>query len=365
MTTGLRVALQELPTPEARSDLRERILLSRAIGFRVALPTDDAAVTPRSSWRRAAGIAAAAVFVFGLMWWSATDTRRERGAAIDPHEFAGLLRGTPLWPAPGAAQESRPALQQPNYALILAPSLDTSRLREGIWTYESRTTTDDVLTRPTGGIRIKLARARHEARVTWTANSARKGPRGWGEFSDTAYLDAGTLRPLRHILHANKQRTAIRQRFSLDSAWEAIDQSSPERRSFRSHVALPFPRNAAFVTNWYLYDLRILAPALTLTRSWRGSLYQVWWLSFPERFDAFVPVDLKVVGRDRLTVPAGTFECWRLEVETTRVRYPDRFRMWIARDQGWVIKTEHRGSDYVLEEVLDSYEPAPVIPPAP
>lgn len=69
-----------------------------------------------------------------------------------------------------------------------------------------------------------------------------------------------------------------------------------------------------------------------------------------------VPLDLRVVGRDRVTVPAGTFDCWRLEIEI-HLWGTERGRIWVSRDKGWVIKKQFRGSDYVVNTLLESYEP--------
>jgi hypothetical protein len=362
MRTELHVLLRDALTPEPNPQLRARILASRAAGTRIVLPAKGVAPPRRARWAVAAIAATAAALAIGLLGrWPAPGP--QDGPVIGRDAYAELLRGTLLWPSPGAAQESPATHQGPKYALIVASGLAVSRLQAGTWTYEARTTTDEVLTQTTGRIRVSLRRGSDEGRAVWVTHSAREGRQGWGGFPDTTYLDPVTLRPLKHTVYGYKNRIRILQRFSSDSGWEAIDRSGPPPRSSRSEVALPFSRDVAFVTNWFLYDLRIIAPTLALTRGWRGSLYQVWWLSFPDRFDAFVPVDLKVVGRDRLTVPAGTFECWRLEVQTTRVRHPERFRMWIARDQGWVIKTELRGTDFRVEEVLQSHETP--TPPAP
>ena len=69
-------------------------------------------------------------------------------------------------------------------------------------------------------------------------------------------------------------------------------------------------------------------------------------------------LDLRVIGKDRVTVPAGTFDCWRIEVQTPRWDI-ERSLIWVSRDKGWLIKQERRGSDpnYVIIDVLESYQP--------
>ena len=63
MTTDFRVKLQELPVPEPRVELRERILASRATGARVVLPPD------RRASRLTAPRAIAAAIVLTMLTW--------------------------------------------------------------------------------------------------------------------------------------------------------------------------------------------------------------------------------------------------------------------------------------------------------
>jgi hypothetical protein len=51
-------------------------------------------------------------------------------------------------------------------------------------------------------------------------------------------------------------------------------------------------------------------------------------------------------------VPAGTFDCWKLEVIQGGSA---RSELWVSRDRQWVVKTEYRGGDFVTEQVLTSY----------
>jgi len=346
----LKAALRQLPVPDASPDLLRRILHSRAMGKRITFPTRDST----APWRWIAAAAVVTVLISGswVVSLSLSKLQESRaGGARD--QLAELLRDTRLWPSPGGGEETLRVPARPKYALILSDALSHSRMIEGVWTYQSTTTTDDVLTQPSGATRLRLARATYAGRPAWTVNTARQlRAGGWTEFMDTTYLDASTLRPQHAVTYANKRRTRLVQTFSADSAHESIDITGPMQRSWRGAIAFPFPREALFFNDWSTDRLAALFPAIPLARGWRGTLYQV---AFISRVDirSFAPLDLRVVGTDRVTVPAGTFDCWRLEVET-HLWGTERSRMWVSRDRGWLIKTQSHGSDYVVNEVLEA-----------
>ena len=348
----LRAALRQLPAPEPSPDLLPRILRSRAMGVRIPFPT-RASIAP---WRWIAAAAVATVLIGGtwVVSLSLSKIGESRGSGRD--RIAELLSGTMLRPSASDEHESLAKTPRPKYALILSGTLAPSRMTEGVWTYQSTTTTDDVLTQPSGATRLRLARATYAGRPAWTVNTARQLRAGvWTEYTDTTYLDASTLRPQHAVAYANKRRTRFVQTFSEDSGHESIDMAGPMQRSWRGAIAFPFPREALFFNDWSTDRLAALFPAIPLARRWRGTLYQV---AFISRADmrSLAPLDIRVVGTDRVTVPAGTFDCWRLEVET-HLWATERSRMWVSRETGWLIKTQTHGSDYVVNEVLESYEP--------
>jgi hypothetical protein len=345
--TELKAALRQLPVPEPNPDLLGRILRSRARGERISFPERDVHLP----WRWIAG--AAAALLAGWLLWPSQQTEHP---IVTRDPVAELLRGTMLWPSSGAAQESRREIPRPKYALVSSDTLNPSRLREGVWTYQSETTTDDVLTEPSGGVRIRLKRATYASRPAWMVNTAKQfRAGGWSEYADTAYLDAASLRPHHAVAYAHKGRMRFVQTFAGDSGRESIDMAGPIQKSWRGAVGFPFPRSALFMNDWSTYRLTALLPAFPLSRGWRGTLYQVAFIS-QAGARSVAPLDLRVVGTERVTVPAGTFDCWRLEIET-HLWETERGILWVARDQGWLIKKEFRGSDYVIKTTLQSYEP--------
>lgn len=348
---ALRSALRQLPAPEPQPELLQRILRSRALGRRIVVTTHEG--PPIRRWIAAA---AAVALLLGGSWAISvslskiSESRRARRALDE------LLRGTILEREPESAPTLLRDALRPAYPLIVSETLDTSRLAAGLWTYQSETTTDDILTGPAGGNRIRLARTSLAGQPVWMVNTARRSrTESWSPYEDTTYLDPSSLRPLRAFATMNKGRTRLEQRFSGDSGYESVVLTRSMKGLWQGAVAFPFSRNALFSSNWWGGSLAALFPALPLQREWQGSLYQV---AFIARLglQGVRPVNLRVVGTDRVTVPAGTFECWRLEVQDFNSDF-ERPRMWVSRDKGWLIKEEHSASDFVYTRVLESYQP--------
>lgn len=351
----LKAALQQLPVPEPSPDLLHRILHSRAMGVRVSLPVGGLAV----AWRWVGAAAVVAVLIGGSWVVSLSVSRiGESGTAGDP--FAELLR-TMRWPSAGRDDETpRGRPPQPKYPLILSDSLDPSRLTEGTWTYQSTTTMDDILTEASGRHRVRVSHSRYARRPAWMVNTAKETEGGWSDYPDTAYVDAASLRPQYAVAYLGHEwRTRIVQSFWSDSGSQSIEITGRTKTSLRGVMALPFPPNAVFTNDWSQLRFRVLLHAFPLRRGWRGSLYQTGLFSKSGPgtvVQRALPLDLRVVGRQRVSVPGGTFDCWRVEMES-HLGETERWTMWVSRDKGWTIKAQFHGSDYVVNEVLLSYEP--------
>ena len=68
-------------------------------------------------------------------------------------------------------------------------------------------------------------------------------------------------------------------------------------------------------------------------------------------------MDVRVRGTDQVNVPAGSFDCWRVDVET-HLWNAGRETWWVSRDNGWLIKRETRAADDVVVTTrLATYEP--------
>jgi len=169
---------------------------------------------------------------------------------------------------------------------------------------------------------------------------------------DSTYFAVSTLRPMYATQGGVKFRLV--RRFTRDTIREALDMGGAHPRSWRSSAAIPGDRDAPLVLRWARVDLTLLLQVLPLDRWWRGSVYSVGIVGPDPSKTAFAPVDLRVVGSGRAEVPAGGFECWKVEL---RESPESMLTLWVSKDHGWLVKTEQRGWDWRAESALVSATP--------
>ncbi len=343
--------LHRIPAPEPSKDLLERILASRAAGVRVVLPGGSPLARFRSV-RFAAAIAA----LGAVGWFTFLTLVGGTEGAAGPN---WLLEGTPFGPGAALGQERVVRDLHPRYPLVTA--LESNRVRPGRWTYERVWITDGVFTSPQGSRTITVAAGRYDARPVWLVTESRR-IKGMGSGSgDTVFVDQGSLRPLGRML--STRYAFLIQRFAGDSLAETLHVGPPHGdRNFQGGAALPGIRGSPFLISWSPYSLEPLIQALPLTREWRASVYSVNWLSMAERFPAFTPLDLRVSGTERISVPAGVFDCWTLEVREGR----DKFLVWVSRNERWVVMKRQEWSgdsgEWRTDERLASVDTTPPTP---
>ena len=344
---ALRDALQRFPVPEPPGDLLERILASRAAGARTILPV---AREPGRGFTYARA-AAVAVVVAGVAWGSVSlFGPRSSAPASWPPRFDEVT----LLPPAAFGQEPRPRAAGPRYQLITV--VDPTRVHAGQWTYEALSITDGVFTSPQGQRTITVADESYGSRPAWVTRESH------GDFGDTVFVDRHSLRPMLHQ-RSSRGSFAFTQEFSGDSVFELLRVSRPEQKAFQGSAALPGPGGSPLAVSWSAYSIAapLLLQAVPLERAWRGSLYSVNWVSRADRFPPITPVDLRVIGAQRITVPAGTFDCWKVEARQGE----SAWLLWVSKDRQWVVKSQYRNApDWVTERVLVSATGG-LTPPAP
>jgi len=344
-----RDELRKIPAPEPSQDLLERILASRAAGVRVVLPGDRSATS-----RRAALLLTAAAAAVVLVMSRGGGDRRP----VDPENgYQNNAAGLPFWPADAMAQEAGPP-RRPRYEPV--KSLRVARAQGGTWTYRTCTVFDDVLTNCRGRLTITVADARWEGHPAWLVSQQQKSMRDRSPDTlrtppDSTYFEASTLRPIYAAQGGVKFRLV--RWFTRDSVREALDIGGAHPRSWRASAAIPGAQDAPLVLRWARLDLTLLLQTLPLDRGWRGSVYSVGLVGPDPNKTGFAPVDLRVVGSGRIEVPAGRFECWKVEL---RESTESMLTLWVSKDHGWLVKTEQRGWDWRAESALVS-----ATPPAP
>ena len=306
MNMDLRTKLQELPAPEPRAELRQRIRASRATGERVVLPID----TPRW-WRLTIPRAAAAAIVLLALTWAVSQWfgGRDRDIPTGARFFAGSV----LWPTSALSQEvgAQDTVGRAHYPLLdRVPSHD---LRPGSWTYRATMTTDGLVTTEQGYRKFAIAPTTVGGAPAWaivTRGTGRYAPEG---FTDSLLVTRDSLRLLRRSKQYGKNPGGC-----------------------------DFPAAPPRYLSW-----RALFQLTPLNTSWRGSAY-VPWVTYPSRVRIF-PIDLRVTGSERVTLPGGSFDTW-----VVSVRFRDHeARVYVDKSSALVVRIMMpMGEDAVWEQVL-------------
>lgn len=346
----IRRELRRLVPREPPPGLLQRILDSRAAGVQVALPRLSRDYTRWLVGALAAAAALALIINTHGREWSPSSAETDYG------DIAAALS---FLPRAAMAQQAGPT-RNPRYDLV--HHLDGSRAHAGTWTYETCTTTDDVLTKCGSRLTITVREAPRAEQPAWMMIQRVAFARDWSSTNDTiyvppdtTYLARQTLRPLSWSLTGD--RIHVVRQFTPDSIHEAVDITGSHPRSWHSSAKLPGAADDPLVLRWARVDIAPLLQVLPLGRGWRGSVYSVGLIGRVPSTSPFPPLDLRVVRSERIEVPAGRFDCWRVEM---RIGDETVMTLWASKDRGWLIKTKQGERDWQTESTLIS-----AIPPAP
>ena len=115
----------------------------------------------------------------------------------------------------------------------------------------------------------------------------------------------------------------------------------------RQTVAVPVVEGA-FLNSW----AHLAAfPVLPLAAGWKGRAAVLYMGDVP----SFTPVTMEVMGENRITVPAGTFDCWVVDLA-----YPTgpHELLWISRDRHILIQRAGGTDDgTIITMKLTSFSP--------
>ena len=340
--------LRKIPAPAPSPDLLKRILASRAAGVRVVLPRERATASRRAALLLLTAAAAVLILVIS--------TRAgDRRPVYAEEASQDIAAGVSLWPPDALAKEPGPP-RRPRYEPVR--NLQLARAHGGTWTYRTCTVFDDVPTNCRGRLTTTVTDTAWHGRPAWLVSQQQKSVRDRSPDTlrtppDSTYYEASTVRPIYAAQGGVKFRFV--RRFTRDTVHEALDIGGAAPRSWRASAGIPGDRDAPLALRWAArVDLTLLLQVLPLDRGWRGSVYSLGVVGPDPSRTGFAPVDLRVVGSGRIDVPAGPFECWKLEL---RESPESMLTLWVSKDHGWLVKTEQRGWDWRAESALVSATP--------
>jgi hypothetical protein len=294
---AIQPELAALRTPAAPAELRERILADRAAGGRVILPGGRDSSVSVHRYVIASVAVIAGVLLLPLYRSSREDARDAQ--AVASLSFFG-----------GVAHAEQPAGAP---RLPAAFPIHAERIHAGTLRYR-RLFTDSaerVVKTVEGSLSVTADSA--EGTPAWRVVKLEResGASGAAINAETVFVRRSNLglltravhvRPYRRWNGINIEQRAIGDSLSGRMTLDDVTGMRPIASRLRSAYA-PFVSDA--LTPIYL-------AAVPLSATWQGSLTVLGWAVIPK--DVLHPVELRVTGEERVRVPAGTFDCWRMTI---------------------------------------------------
>lgn len=320
---AIRPELEALRVPSPTATLRERILADRAAGARVILPEARELGRPVVRYLLAAVGVIIALLVVPMHRAVRREPSDERLATL--FSFFGEVARAEQSP------ESRPRLPA---ALPVHPE----RLRAG--TLEYLRVSNDSRNRVTKRAEsvFTLAPDSTTGVAAWRIVVTERDPVSGAETkAESLLVRRDDLRLLSRAIHVRPYRRwngiNIQQRVTKDSVNGRM--TLDDVKGMRP-IARRLP--AAFAP--YISDAfaPVYFASVPLDARWQGSFTLLGWAVVPN--DVLYPVELRVAGAERVQVPAGTFECWKLAI-----RYSgDSLDYWVRKSDGIAVRAIARSS---------------------
>ena len=331
-----------LPSPEASPELLDRILKDRASGDRVILPQSDDHAPRRLADRRLVAGLALVVGAAGYFAW--TNRSNPVLPNVAGHATSAVRDSLDLPVSTPGMFLSR--LLLPPTAGALAPSvvppltgIDGRRLKAGQYFFSSLdVTSSGVSGRTTGKGILRVSASTDGEGPTWNLDyqwTREPGSDGVRFEVESLAVRQKDLRPVTRSVHVSPylgySRLNIVQRFNDDSVSGAMSAEKNNMVTVRRPIAQPLPPQSR------PYITEALAPLLfstvNLREGWAARLSMLGWAVVPR--DVRYPVQLRVTGQERVRVPAGDFDCWRLEVTEGTVVHT----YWVRKSDGVGVRT--------------------------
>ena len=347
--TALRSSASE--PPELSEALLERIQSRRATADRVFLPVTGP-MPARRAWRiatlaavGAAAIVAVSLVPAGSVGSDQVNVGEEACMSGLRSVFYTLVLGSGL-----ACADSPMPFELPDSAYQPVTSLTADRVMAGTYVYESMMWTDGLVSSPQARNSYTLRLAEMGGVPVWDVRDTFDYRYVSGQYvrrrtSETQF-ERVSLDGLSYVGYDDEGRPWMDVKVIGDSVIQRWGRPGTDwRRS-------AWVRGTGIsILGWSAAQEFAVVTALPLSDGWAGQIGD----------DPFA-----VVAREEITVPAGTFLCWRLESPERRtprtgpgpkwVVHPAR-RIWVAVDQPLVVKHEYGPIPDRRETVLVSFEP--------
>ena len=224
--------------------------------------------------------------------------------------FAALLSSFTLASLVGAQTPPTAEQQQRDSVPVHRLILDATKIQPAHFAYRLTLTRDTVVNQ-IGDQSVAISMLEYAG--TPALLLARVGTEGVAAVSDTLVVRRDDLRPLHWVASHGVARVAAE--FTADSIYGA--SSSPLGR-----LNVVLPNRADLLVNTAAVD--VVLASLPLAAAWRDSAEM---LVVDGGGAALTPVGLAIEGEERITVPAGDFDCWIVSLEAERASA----RLWVTK----------------------------------
>lgn len=296
---------------------------------------------PRSASRRRAMLASAFIGIAALLLFL---LRVPGDTEKPPRRSVETADGTqPTFWAPSVLMA-----QSPTFPMVKGAGPRGLRLRAGRWTY--LTVRADADTQP-DRYSYSIIRGSINGDMAWILANETTHPNAWRPI-DSLWVSADSLRPLFRV--TNPGSTRLEQTFRHDDVLSGYFSASGYVNWKTTPLSDTTRFNEASIIRWQ--DLATIFMTIPLTREWNGSIP----LSAAPEYGSIRPtwLNLSVDGEERVTTPAGTFDCWRLRMGMRAeppagtllgrqvIEEPDvGIHFYVSKDKGWLIRQSYRGGE--------------------
>lgn len=323
---AIRPELKELETPKARGELLDRIIASRNAGARVILPHEAPPVAP---WLQRY-IGAFAAVIAAVIIGSVLLTRRNGDEMASARSW---FVGAAYAQTPG---DAIPPVRATTPGSLHPFSISYTRTVDG-----KQTTVIDV----------SMRRDSVGTIPAWRIVSSRRSTQRTSTSIDSVHIAADDLRMLRVIAREAPYHSfaSIRIAQSFDGLHVWGDMNAERERGADAHRT--FDRRLPASGTPYAADAlgAIHMMGVSLSPAWKGRLAILGWAVRDD--DISTTLIMRVDGEERVRVPAGEFECWRIAIDVSG----ERQYYWVRKSDGLGIKSRADGKE-VREIVLQREE---------
>lgn len=352
---ALRDAVATLEPPPLPSDTFARVMTRREKGERIALRTTDfEPVRARRAQVLGISLAAAAA----LLITAVVSHRRGAPAVATPLDRFALA------PVDSACANFSTARDSSSFRHLMVSTfgvsvacgaepppdppitVDASQIAPGEYTYEGLSITDRVFTsvHKPGTISI--------SRTVWRGAPAllavREGPLLTGVHVDSIIIAMKDLAPLHFASWYPTQHPVGSLHADFDSSMVTIVMTG----RFDTVATFPYPTKAGELP--FGWTEVLVVPALPLAKAWRGTV-QIALPIHPHAYKLlgkpWESMSLRVIGREKIRVAAGVFDCWKVQVGGPE----NTSSMWVGIANHLVIRsqTTHHFGDTEFEDRVD------------